>query len=557
MKIMNRIVMTAAGLFLIVAGLMKAHQIMNEPIISDGFWESWLFFVIQVPLEIGLGIWMVSGLFRKAAWLLGTLSFFGFIFVTAWKWYTGAASCGCFGQVHVDPKITLFAIDIPLFLLLAIFRPKGEKLLPPPWPHPLHCLIVAVPACLFLGAIVPVMWHNKVEPVTPDNVGEFTIPADTTEDSGDGTPGENLDNMIENADSAGQQDDSGDDDVGDNVDSSGADAADQQGGSEENAGGDAADQQGDSGGDSGGEQGDTGDNSGSDEADPQDPDGSQDEPEGQNQPIEGQNGADKSGQNEQKVGEEQGKDIQNEDKTGQKEIANGDTEGDNAQADESGQEAQEEAEKGGETDQSVLENTGENAQEIADPDEQETAGQQEVDAAGSESGSGDDEADQQSKTRKVWGTYRYIPEAKKLVDGMSIMFFYHHDCPDCRQDVPNFSEQAEQMGLIGQLNFAFVALPPYKEEESPVPDETKWLRTKLEQPEKGKWTIGSPWVVITLDGQKIKEWKYTEWQDGEGPSFDDVIEAAFSGETEESSDDEKTDVEQYIDETPEKPQQTD
>ena len=83
MKTANKIVMTIAGAFLIVAATLKSHQLLTEPIISKGFWESWLFFVIQIPLEFGLGIWLVCGLFRKVAWLLGTIAFGGFIVVTS------------------------------------------------------------------------------------------------------------------------------------------------------------------------------------------------------------------------------------------------------------------------------------------------------------------------------------------------------------------------------------------------------------------------------------------------------------------------------------------
>jgi len=37
---------------------------------------------------------------------------------------TGAESCGCFGSVHVNPWITLFAVDMPAVLALAVFRPE-------------------------------------------------------------------------------------------------------------------------------------------------------------------------------------------------------------------------------------------------------------------------------------------------------------------------------------------------------------------------------------------------------------------------------------------------
>ena len=181
MRKMNITIMTLAGLLLMVAAALKVHEVMNVAIPSWdvkaalvvdkaieagtampawkanvlGFWESYEFLLMQIPLEFALGAWMVSGLFRKASWIAGTCAYFGFIFATLFKVLSGAESCGCFGQVHVNPWITLLAIDIPFFLLLAIFRPKGEKLLPPPWPNVVHALATAVPILAVLALTTP------------------------------------------------------------------------------------------------------------------------------------------------------------------------------------------------------------------------------------------------------------------------------------------------------------------------------------------------------------------------------------------------------------------
>jgi hypothetical protein len=124
MRSINKIVMTLAGLLLIVATVLKFQEMLSICIPSWqvnklGFWESYEFFLIQIPLEFALGVWLVSGLFRKAAWSAGLVCYLGFIGVTLTKAITGAESCGCFGQIHVNPWITLAAIDVPLFLLLA------------------------------------------------------------------------------------------------------------------------------------------------------------------------------------------------------------------------------------------------------------------------------------------------------------------------------------------------------------------------------------------------------------------------------------------------------
>ncbi len=161
MKNANKIVMTIAGLVLVFASVLKIHQLLTEPILSKGFWESWEFFLIQIPLELGLGIWLLCGMFRKVAWLLGLIAFAGFIGVTLQKGIIGAESCGCFGTVKVNPWITLLLVDVPLFLAFAIFRPKGEKLLPPPWPSLRYFLAIAIPTFILLPTIEYILITNK------------------------------------------------------------------------------------------------------------------------------------------------------------------------------------------------------------------------------------------------------------------------------------------------------------------------------------------------------------------------------------------------------------
>lgn len=178
MRTMNKIIMTLAGLLLIAAAVLKFQEMLSTCVPSwqdnpTGFWESYEFFLIQIPLEFALGVWLVSGLFRKAASIAGSLAFFGFICVTIFKIITGAESCGCFGQIQVDPKITLFIMDIPVFLLLAIFWPRSCKLLPPPWPNLAYLLAVFVPTIGLMVITAPAMVTLrpdciKVEDAQPD-----------------------------------------------------------------------------------------------------------------------------------------------------------------------------------------------------------------------------------------------------------------------------------------------------------------------------------------------------------------------------------------------------
>jgi len=185
MRKINAVVMTLAGLLVIVAAILKFHEMLTTCIPSwtdnkYGFWESYEFFLVQIPFEFALGVWLVSGLFRKAAWIAGALAYFGFIFVTIFKIVVGAESCGCFGQVTVNPWITLFAIDVPFLLLLLIFRPKGLKLLPPPWPNTWRLLAVAVPTIGLMVLSTPALVAFKpdcikAEEVKPDETSRKAL----------------------------------------------------------------------------------------------------------------------------------------------------------------------------------------------------------------------------------------------------------------------------------------------------------------------------------------------------------------------------------------------
>jgi len=164
--------MTLGGLVLIAASILKIHEMLVVCIpgwTEHGVWESYEFLLLQIPLELCLGIWLVSGLFRRAAWLAGTLAYFGFIFVTLYKGVIGAESCGCFGQIHVNPWITLGLIDVPMFLILLLNRPGDEyKLLPPPWPKVWHAIIFAAPIFATLIFTAPMLVAFKPICIRPD-----------------------------------------------------------------------------------------------------------------------------------------------------------------------------------------------------------------------------------------------------------------------------------------------------------------------------------------------------------------------------------------------------
>ena len=123
MKSANNIVLKSLGSLLLVAAVLKGWQLLIEPIANKDIWTNRAFLIFTVEFELALAIWLLAGLFKKAAWLAALSCFSLFSFITFYKGITGAESCGCFGSVDVNPWITLFAIDIPAVIALSAFRP--------------------------------------------------------------------------------------------------------------------------------------------------------------------------------------------------------------------------------------------------------------------------------------------------------------------------------------------------------------------------------------------------------------------------------------------------
>jgi len=117
------ILLKALGLLLLTAAVLKGHELLTVPVANGGLWMWRPFLIFQVEFELALGFWLLSGVFKRLAWLATLLCFGLFCCVTLYKALTGAASCGCFGTVHVNPWLTLLAIDLPAVVALTLFRP--------------------------------------------------------------------------------------------------------------------------------------------------------------------------------------------------------------------------------------------------------------------------------------------------------------------------------------------------------------------------------------------------------------------------------------------------
>jgi hypothetical protein len=122
--------------------------------------------MLQVEFEIVLGLWLVSGLYKRLAWAAALACFCFFSCVTLYKALSGASSCGCFGKVEVNPWYTLI-LDVSAVAALLIFRPdlrRGQlalryrgRLLA----TVLAAIAIGVPAGILMGSYRP-------EQIAPD-----------------------------------------------------------------------------------------------------------------------------------------------------------------------------------------------------------------------------------------------------------------------------------------------------------------------------------------------------------------------------------------------------
>jgi len=116
----------ALGLLLLVAGILKAHQLATEPVANTDIFSYRWSLTGQVYFELIFGVWLLSGLHKRLAWLTAVGCFVFFSGVTLYKALSGAATCGCFGKVDVNPWHTLI-LDVSAVAALLVFRPDLRR----------------------------------------------------------------------------------------------------------------------------------------------------------------------------------------------------------------------------------------------------------------------------------------------------------------------------------------------------------------------------------------------------------------------------------------------
>lgn len=114
------LVRIALGVVLLTAAAFKGHQLATSPTAEVGILTSRWFLIGIVECELALGVWLISGLYGRAARYVSIATFTLFGAVSLFRALRGDTSCGCFGGMTVSPWLTALADSAAVFILVSL-----------------------------------------------------------------------------------------------------------------------------------------------------------------------------------------------------------------------------------------------------------------------------------------------------------------------------------------------------------------------------------------------------------------------------------------------------
>lgn len=138
------------GSLLLAASLLKAHQQRTLFLLAPRSPERWLSSG-AIALEMSLGLWLLSGFHPRWSRWIAAMCFAIFLSVSLAKGLAGEASCGCFGEVSVNPWITA-GIDGLAVLTLLLAR-LADRFSPFAYLGRKHRLAFGLLSLLILGSV--------------------------------------------------------------------------------------------------------------------------------------------------------------------------------------------------------------------------------------------------------------------------------------------------------------------------------------------------------------------------------------------------------------------
>ncbi len=151
-------VLIVLSVLLLTACAWKAYMLWTRPIVlAPKIWNTRWFQTGLVEGELFLGLWLLSGLYPRRAWLLALACFFGFFQFNFYLFLAGEKTCPCFGSTRAHPGQTAL-LDLAAVIALLVCKPFPEGPGPTVHSHPqrLRAFLIVfglagVPAVVLLG----------------------------------------------------------------------------------------------------------------------------------------------------------------------------------------------------------------------------------------------------------------------------------------------------------------------------------------------------------------------------------------------------------------------
>ena len=138
---------------LLFSAIMKAHQTITEPAQKFPWFE-----IVSVEYEFLLALLLLLGIFPKIVRLITIGTFLLFSVITVRLIWISAESCGCFGSLHVDPRMTL-CLDLLVVLSLIFAKVPAPMKFPTKW----QCRLFGLGVLL---SFIPLLAMGRPHPPT-------------------------------------------------------------------------------------------------------------------------------------------------------------------------------------------------------------------------------------------------------------------------------------------------------------------------------------------------------------------------------------------------------
>ncbi len=114
------------GLLLLTSAGLKLYGLNTTEAPETGWFGSPQIQLAGTSWELMLGLWLLSGANPFGAWPAAVVTFLAFASLSAYRGWTGAASCACFGSLRTNPWFT-FWLDVSAMAALAAWRPADDS----------------------------------------------------------------------------------------------------------------------------------------------------------------------------------------------------------------------------------------------------------------------------------------------------------------------------------------------------------------------------------------------------------------------------------------------